>query len=223
VARVRADLSARAEHKGQFRRGVRRRHRRRLAVAFEQRLRLPLRLARRHQQQNLRQPRPRAGVHGRALFFVGDPAVRRAGRVCLPKPQVVFAGKARRKREPARTRIHRAAADDSASAGVSSTANRRSRHSSKFPPNLEFPPSSCATGFATLLAARLVTEIAGAEPAYLPARPLDAITAHHVLRAMRAGSGQDIATRDEPARAEVSANLQKLRKPNALPLRRSRC
>ncbi len=39
-----------------------------------------------------------------------------------------------------------------------------------------------------LLAARLVTEIAGAEPAYLPARPLDAINAHHVLRAVRAGS-----------------------------------
>jgi membrane protein len=61
-----------------------------------------------------------------------------------------------------------------------------------------------------LLAARLVTEIAGAEPAYLPARPLDAITAHHVLRAVRAGSGQDIATRDEPARAEVLGEFAKI-------------
>ena len=61
-----------------------------------------------------------------------------------------------------------------------------------------------------LLAARLVTEIAGAEPAYLPARPLDAINAHHVLRAVRAGSGLDIATRDEPARAEVLGEFAKI-------------
>jgi membrane protein len=61
-----------------------------------------------------------------------------------------------------------------------------------------------------LLAARLVTEVAGAEPAYLPARPLDAISAHHVLRAVRAGSGQDIATRDEPARAEVLGEFAKI-------------
>jgi membrane protein len=61
-----------------------------------------------------------------------------------------------------------------------------------------------------LLTARLVTEIAGAEPAYLPARPLDAINAHHVLRAVRAGSGQDITTRDEPARAEVLGEFVKI-------------
>jgi DNA-binding IscR family transcriptional regulator len=61
-----------------------------------------------------------------------------------------------------------------------------------------------------LLAAQLVTEIAGAEPAYLPARPLDAINAHHVLRAIRAGVGQDIATRDEPARAEVLGEFAKI-------------
>ena len=61
-----------------------------------------------------------------------------------------------------------------------------------------------------LLAARLVTEIAGAETAYLPARPLDAITAHHVLRAVRAGCGQDIATCDEPARAEVLGEFARI-------------
>ncbi len=61
-----------------------------------------------------------------------------------------------------------------------------------------------------LMAARLVTEVAGAEPAYLPARPLDAINAHHILRAVRAGSGQDIATRDEPARAEVLGEFAKI-------------
>jgi len=61
-----------------------------------------------------------------------------------------------------------------------------------------------------LLAARLVTEIVGTEPAFLPARPLDAINAHHVLRAIRAGAGSDIATRDEPARAEVLGEFAKI-------------
>ena len=61
-----------------------------------------------------------------------------------------------------------------------------------------------------LLAARLVTEIAGTEPAYLPARPLDAINAHHILRAVRAGAGQDVTTRDEPARAEVLGEFTKI-------------
>ncbi len=49
------------------------------------------------------------------------------------------------------------------------------------------------------------------------------INAHHVLRAVRAGSGQDIATRDEPARAEVLANSRKSGRPNAPRRHRSRC
>ncbi|MGA3268232.1 MAG: YhjD/YihY/BrkB family envelope integrity protein [Verrucomicrobiota bacterium] len=61
-----------------------------------------------------------------------------------------------------------------------------------------------------LLAARLITEIAGAEAAYLPARPLDTINAHHVLRAIRAGSGQDIATLDEAARSEVYGEFSRI-------------
>ena len=61
-----------------------------------------------------------------------------------------------------------------------------------------------------LLTARLVTETASGEHAYLPARPLDSITAHHVLRAVRAGSGQDITTRDEPARAEILGEFAKI-------------
>lgn len=61
-----------------------------------------------------------------------------------------------------------------------------------------------------LLAARLVTEVAGADPAYLPARPLDTINAHHVLRALRAGNGQETATRDEPSRTEVLGEFAKI-------------
>jgi membrane protein len=62
----------------------------------------------------------------------------------------------------------------------------------------------------TLLAARLVTEVAGKDPAYTPARPLDSITTHHILMAMRATSGQELMTRDEPVRAEVFGEFARI-------------
>ena len=62
----------------------------------------------------------------------------------------------------------------------------------------------------TLLTARLVTEVAGAEPAYTPARPLEAINAHHVLHAMRAGFGQELPPHDEPARTEVYGEFARI-------------
>jgi hypothetical protein len=55
----------------------------------------------------------------------------------------------------------------------------------------------------TLLAARLVVEVHRPETAYAPARPLDTITAHHLLMALRATQGQELVTRDEPVRAEI--------------------
>ena len=62
----------------------------------------------------------------------------------------------------------------------------------------------------TLMAARLVVEVAGEEMAYAPARPLETITCHDILLALRAGQGQELATRDEPARArKFTANLSK--------------
>ncbi|HUA39336.1 MAG TPA: YhjD/YihY/BrkB family envelope integrity protein [Candidatus Sulfopaludibacter sp.] len=61
-----------------------------------------------------------------------------------------------------------------------------------------------------LLAGRLVTEVIGTESAYVPARPLDAINAHHVLQAMRAGFGQELPLRDEPARAEVYGEFARI-------------
>jgi membrane protein len=62
----------------------------------------------------------------------------------------------------------------------------------------------------TLLAARLVTEIAGAESAYAPARPLDAINAHHILHAMRTGGGQELPSQNEPVRAEVYGEFARI-------------
>ena len=62
----------------------------------------------------------------------------------------------------------------------------------------------------TLLAARLVVEIAGAESGYSPARPLAAINGHHILLAMRATQGQELVTRDEPVRLEVYGEFARI-------------
>jgi membrane protein len=62
----------------------------------------------------------------------------------------------------------------------------------------------------TLMAARLITEVTGTEPAYTPARPLDAINVHHVLYAMRTGFGQALPLHDEPARAEVYGEFARI-------------
>jgi membrane protein len=61
-----------------------------------------------------------------------------------------------------------------------------------------------------LSGARLVVETAGADPAYLPARPLECITCHDILLAMRASQGQELATRDEPTRAEVYGEFHRI-------------
>jgi membrane protein len=75
---------------------------------------------------------------------------------------------------------------------------------------LEIPSKLAQQVLRPLLAARLVVEIAGTENAYAPARPLDGINAHHILRAVRAGQGQEVATRDEPARVEVLGEFARI-------------
>ncbi len=62
----------------------------------------------------------------------------------------------------------------------------------------------------TLAGARLVVETSGAETAYSPARPLETITCHDILLALRASHGQELATRDEPSRAEVLGEFERI-------------
>jgi membrane protein len=61
-----------------------------------------------------------------------------------------------------------------------------------------------------LLAARIVAEISGSEPGYSVARPLDAITAHHVLHALRTGGGQGLPMREGPVRTEVLGEFARI-------------
>jgi len=61
-----------------------------------------------------------------------------------------------------------------------------------------------------LLAARLIVETGGREPGYAPARPLDSMTAHHILHALRTGGGQELPLRDGPVRAEVLGEFARI-------------
>ena len=62
----------------------------------------------------------------------------------------------------------------------------------------------------TLIGAKLVVEIAGRDGGFAPSRPLDQITCHDILQALRASHGQELATRDEPARKEVYGEFQRI-------------
>jgi len=62
----------------------------------------------------------------------------------------------------------------------------------------------------TLSNARLVVETANDESAFVPARPLESITCHDILLALRASQGQEVATREEPARAEVYGEYHRI-------------
>jgi membrane protein len=62
----------------------------------------------------------------------------------------------------------------------------------------------------TLLAARLVTEVAGAEAAYVPARSLETINAHQVLQAVRSVNPAETGTGTEPVRDEIYGEFARI-------------
>ena len=62
-----------------------------------------------------------------------------------------------------------------------------------------------------LLQSKLLVEVATPETAYCPARPLEKISYQDILQALRAGQGQEPATREEPARALVLGAFEEIR------------
>ena len=76
--------------------------------------------------------------------------------------------------------------------------------------DLSIPTRLIQQTMHTLAAARLVVETAGSEPAYLPARPLEKMTCHDVLVAMRATHGHELETKQEPARVEVYGEFSRI-------------
>jgi membrane protein len=62
---------------------------------------------------------------------------------------------------------------------------------------------------------RLIVEVMGRETGYAPARPLEAITCQDILQTLRAGGGQELETRDEPGRAVVREEFQRIQEAEA--------
>jgi len=62
----------------------------------------------------------------------------------------------------------------------------------------------------TLMSAEVVVEASGDEAAYVPARPLEQISAHDLLMAMRASHGQELAGCDEPGRNDVYGEFTRI-------------
>ena len=61
-----------------------------------------------------------------------------------------------------------------------------------------------------LLQRKLLAEVATPETAYCPARPLDRISYEDILQALRAGLGQEPATREEPTRELVRGAFEEI-------------
>jgi uncharacterized BrkB/YihY/UPF0761 family membrane protein/DNA-binding IscR family transcriptional regulator len=54
-----------------------------------------------------------------------------------------------------------------------------------------------------LVSAKLLVEVSGDETGYAPGRPMDKITVENILAALRVGSGSELATAEDPSRAVV--------------------
>jgi membrane protein len=64
----------------------------------------------------------------------------------------------------------------------------------------------------TLAHTQLVTEVTGAETAFVPARPLENITAYDILLALRTGVGQELPLREEAALSEIYGEFTRIEK-----------
>ena len=75
---------------------------------------------------------------------------------------------------------------------------------------LEIPSRLTQSVLRTLTHTRLVTEIAGGEAAFVPARPLPDINAYDILLAMRTGNGQELPPRTQPELAEIYGEFARI-------------
>jgi membrane protein len=69
--------------------------------------------------------------------------------------------------------------------------------------HLGVPSQLACQVLTSLVAADLLVEVSNEETAYAPARPIDKISAEDILAALRVGQGTELATCDDPERAVV--------------------
>jgi membrane protein len=75
---------------------------------------------------------------------------------------------------------------------------------------LGVPSQLAAQIIVPLVAGRLLVEVHGEEIGYSPARPIEQISIEDILCALRAGQGKELATADDPARAVVREQFERV-------------
>jgi membrane protein len=75
---------------------------------------------------------------------------------------------------------------------------------------LEVPSHLLGEILQALVNAKLLVEVAGAEAAYTPARPLEQVTCRDVLTAMRAGPANELDSGGEPSGATVRSEFERI-------------
>jgi len=75
---------------------------------------------------------------------------------------------------------------------------------------LEIPPRLTLEVLQTLLGARLIMEVNGPEIGYVPARPVESISCHDILHALRAGQGTDVAFLEEPIHRQILGEFERI-------------
>jgi membrane protein len=76
--------------------------------------------------------------------------------------------------------------------------------------SLGVPSQLASQVLGSLLSAKLLVEVAGDDGGYVPSRPLDKITVEDILHSLRVGQGHELATRDEPVRAIIRAEYERI-------------
>jgi membrane protein len=76
--------------------------------------------------------------------------------------------------------------------------------------SLEIPPRLSLRVLQALGAASLITEVSGADLAYVPARPIESISCYDILHALRCGQGDDLAAQDEPVHRQIFGEFQRI-------------
>ena len=75
---------------------------------------------------------------------------------------------------------------------------------------LGVPSQLAAQIIVPLVAGKLLVEVHGEEIGYSPARPIERISIEDILCALRAGQGKELATADDPARAVVREQFERV-------------
>lgn len=76
--------------------------------------------------------------------------------------------------------------------------------------SLGIPSQLAARILIPLVAAKLLLEVLGEETGYAPARELEKISLEDILAALRTGQGKELATADDPARAVVREQFERV-------------